>query len=171
MSSAQLDTIVSNPYGKDTSYVFQSELKYKEQVFKGFLAIKYLDENNFHLSLMSGLGNTMMELEWKDGEFIKHYVPEELDKRIIMKKMRSDFEFLFLQRLYSTKPYKGRSYYFETNSLDFPDIIYEAGRFGKKKRELNFNYAENGGLNGVELKHYNLAASITLSILSEWVHY
>ncbi len=164
--------VLLNPYMQDSTFLFNCKMSYKDQNISGYLGLKYTDATNFRFSVTTGMGNTMIELEWKDGEFIKHYIPADLDRKIIIKKLKADFEFLFLYGYANghwtnnaeiKKKRHGYLTYF--NDFELPISITDSGCSGKKKRSLSFGYDEKNQLATVELKHFNFASTIQLSIL------
>lgn len=172
--SSNLSAQVSNAYLRDSNYVFISQLDYQENTFSGYLGLKYLDINNFRVSFNSAMGNTIMDLEWKDGLFIKHYIPEQLDKSIIINKLQTDFEMMMLHILEDGK-WKNDSvlkvgmkrYYFYTDEQKRPLLVNHRNFFGRLKRALAFTYDDQERLNRILLKHSSFALQLELNRLEQ----
>jgi hypothetical protein len=160
---------VINPFLTSPTHLFTSKLTYKENTFSGYLGVKYTDANNFRISFNSTMGSTLMDLEWKDGEFIKHYLPEQLNRKIIINKLQEDFEMMLLHILAegrwknnNTLKIGCHKYQFEkTNNL--PTEIIDRNWIGRKKRSLSFDYTEEKNLRGIRLKHHSFALQMELS--------
>ncbi len=163
-------TQVTNPFLNYPTHLFTSKLTYQDNTFNGYLGVKYTDENNFRISFNSTMGNTLMDLEWKDGEFIKHYLPEQLNRKIIINKLQDDFEMMLLKILADGK-WKNDStlkdgchkYRFTQNDIQLPTKVEDRNWLGRLKRTLNFGYSEQKKLRTILLKHHSFALQMELS--------
>lgn len=163
---------INPPLQKDSSYVFTSKAEYKDVVMQGYLALKYTDPNNFRASVNSTMGTTLLDLEWKNGECIEHFVMDKLDNKLILKALKSDFELLMLQTLQegkwkndTVKKVSGHKY-FLTYANDQLTQVDDKNWLGRKKRSLQFNYnSDDSILKSILLKHYNFAMQLQLTPL------
>ena len=171
LSNGQAQSVHS-PFIEDSSYVFTSKMEYKDMVMQGLLAVQYTNACNFRASVNTTMGSTLLDLEWKDGICIEHYVMDKLDNRFVLNALKSDFELLFLQTLQkgkwkqdSIKKVDSHKYYlsFKNDRLQKVD---DKNWLGKLKRSLHFNYRnEDQQLETILLKHYNFALQLELSPL------
>ncbi len=168
--NASAQSKIQNPFLTSPTHLFTSKLTYQENTFTGYLGVKYTDANNFRISFNSTMGSTLMDLEWKNGEFIKHYLPEQLNRKIIINKLQDDFEMMLLHILAegkwkndSTLKIGCHKYRFEGNPNHFPTKVEDRNWLGRLKRTLNFSYSEEKKLNTIHLKHHSFALQMELS--------
>lgn len=141
-------------------------------VMQGFLAVQYTDACNFRASVNTTMGTTLLDLEWKNGVCIEHYVMDKLDNRFVLNALKSDFELLFLQTLQkgkwkqdSIKKVGYHKYHltFQNESLQQVD---DKNWLGKLKRSLHFDYKnDEAEIKSIRLKHYNFALQLELNPL------
>ncbi len=160
---------ITNPFLASPTHLFTSKLTYKENTFNGYLGVKYTDANNFRISFNSTMGGTLMDLEWKNGEFIKHYLPEQLNRKIIINKLQNDFEMMLLHILAeghwknnSTMKVGCHKFQFE-KANNLPTEVVDRNWIGRKKRSLSFDYGEGKNLSSIRLKHHSFALQMELS--------
>ncbi len=168
-TTAQSSKII-NPFLAEPTHLFTAKLNFQQNTFTGYLGVKYEDANNFRISFNSTMGSTLMDLEWKDGVFIKHYLPEQLNRKIIINKLQDDFEMMLLHLLAEGKWKDANTlkvgchkYRFEENTSLFPTKVEDRNWLGRVKRTLNFGYSEQKKLNTILLKHHSFALQMELS--------
>lgn len=168
-TTAQMSKI-TNPFLSGPTHLFTAKLNFQENTFTGYLGVKYENANNFRISFNSTMGNTLMDLEWKDGEFIKHYLPEQLNRKIIINKLQDDFEMMFLHIMAegkwkndSTLKVRCHKYRFTQNDIQLPTKVEDRNWLGRLKRTLNFGYTEQKKLHTILLKHHSFALQMELS--------
>lgn len=163
---------ITNPFSTGTSHLFTSRLQFQENTFTGYLALKYENENNFRINITSGMGSTLIDLEWKDGKFIKHFIPEKLDHKIVINKLQDDFEMMMLHILAEGK-WKDpgtlkvgcHKYRFTETPSYLPITIEDHNWIGRLKRTANYTYDTSQLLKSIQLKHHSFALQIDLTTI------
>lgn len=164
--------LVNNPLASDSTHLFTARLQFQGKTFTGYLGVKYVDPHNFRLSFNTGMGSTLLDLEWIDGEMVKHYVPEKMDRKIVMNKLQDDFEMMMLHMLENGK-WKNDStlkkdchkYRFTVGEQQWPYKVEDRNWIGRLKRTLEFGYGETKKLQTVRLKHHSFALQIDLTTI------
>lgn len=161
---------VHSPFAKDSAYIFSSKLKFKEMTTQGYLAVQYYDACSFRVAVQSAMGNTLLDLEWKNGSVTEHFVVDQLDKKLIMNTLKKDFELIFLQTLQKAKwkndfVKKLRCHkYALTQHAEKLREVHDRNWLGKLKRSLYFDYSnDDDSLESIRLKHHNFAMQVTLT--------
>ncbi|MBW7868301.1 MAG: hypothetical protein H3C31_08280 [Brumimicrobium sp.] len=78
----------------------QAEYKYDASIqvygndLHGFFLLKRLGDQHARMALVSDFGNTLMDFEFKGEEVIVHYVIEDLNKKIIVNKLKKYFQLI-----------------------------------------------------------------------------
>ncbi len=163
---------VTNPYLETENHLFTSRLTYGDQTFTGYLGVKYSSPYNYRISFTTGMGSTLLDLEWKDGGFIRHYIPENLDRRIIINKLRADFEMMFLHTLSEGK-WKDEhtlkvgchKHRFTFSESKLPLTIEDHSWLGGLKRTITLGYSSEDHIQTVSLKHHSFALQIQLTTI------
>lgn len=170
MQAQSTDSTFRNPYLQRENQLFTTKLTFRDMTFTGYLGLKYKDARNFRLSFTSSMGSTLLDLEWKDGKFIKHYVPEKLDRPLLLNKLQADFELIFMHILAEGR-WKGpekvklhcHKYLLSENEAHYLTGIEDRGWLGGLKRSLNLQYSDGEKLSFIQLKHHNFALQIELT--------
>jgi|SRR5699024_9430059 len=74
--------------------LYQAEIIAFDKNLKGILAVKNYGENHKRIALVSKLGNTIFDFEFKENKSEINYIIDDLDRKIIREKLKKYFELL-----------------------------------------------------------------------------
>lgn len=167
---------VQNPYFSNPKidYVYKSKIEVYNRNFGGILIIKKLHPNHHRLVMTTEFGSKLLDFEFKNGEFIKNFVLEALDKRMVLNVLKRDFRLLIqennpIQKHFTSEKYhvfkienRGRkNFYFISKDSHILDKIISASK-SKEKVRIDF-YSENGKTaDSIFIKHQNIRLEIGL---------
>ena len=75
-------------------YFYNADIKVFGNTFSGILVVKKLENNSKRLALLSEFGNTLLDFEFVNGKVNVIYIMEDLNKRIVVKKLKKYFQLL-----------------------------------------------------------------------------
>lgn len=81
----------------DQVKIYEAKMHFFSNELDGLLIIKKQGENHLRIAFTSKIGPRFFDIELKNGEFIRHYVMEYMDKNMLMGTLENDFKLLFLQ--------------------------------------------------------------------------
>lgn len=107
--------------GIDSEYLFNARIDAFKNEVGGICVIKNLGENQHRVALLSDFGNTLLDFEFIGEKVIVHYVIEDLNKKIIVNKLKKYFQ-LLLNSEYKVKK----------SIKDAEIIVYQSKLQGKR---------------------------------------
>ncbi|MCK0130969.1 hypothetical protein MWU59_05575 [Flavobacteriaceae bacterium F08102] len=168
-------TSVENPYftSDKAEYVYKMAIDAYGKSVGGVLVIKKLGLEHYRLALMTEFGSTLLDMELFDGDFTMHKVSDELNKKVILKTLKSDFNLLLKQRYKPTKVFEqdeGLLYQASSKKgftfLRFDSFgeLFEIVQSGKVKEKVFITFLETTGkeANRILIDHANRKLSIVL---------
>lgn len=75
-------------------YVYNADIKVFDNSLSGILVVKKTEKNKKRLALLSEFGNTLLDFEFVNDEVNVIYIMEDLNKKIIVKKLKKYFQLL-----------------------------------------------------------------------------
>lgn len=84
------ETNYTTPYfnTNQKEYLYSASIKAFGNNIKGILAVKKLGEDHKRLALLSDFGNTLLDFEFIQGKVKINYVMDDLNKKIILNKLK-----------------------------------------------------------------------------------
>lgn len=84
------------PYFNETGfeYLYSGKIEAYGNSLNGILIVKKISETQKRVALLSDFGNTLMDFKIENGEVEVNYILEDLNKKIIVKKLKKYFELL-----------------------------------------------------------------------------
>jgi hypothetical protein len=83
-------------------YLYTAKININKNDLNGIFVVKKIDENSKRIALLSDFGNTIFDFEYVDGKFNLKYIIEDLNKRIVIQKLKKYFE-LIIKSNYTIK--------------------------------------------------------------------
>ncbi len=163
---------INHPYLLEKSSFFKTSFNWGELSVAGTMAVKFVDQGNFRVSIASGMGGTLLDLEWIDGNMEIHFIPEVMNKKMLLKQLEKDLSLTFLAILHNAH-FKD-DYLFKNNSKKFevdldekyrPSQVWQLGFFNGKKKSLSFFY-KNEKIETVSMSHKRRNVHLQLTNLS-----
>lgn len=151
---------------------------YKNHV-SGILIIKKINEKTHRVVLTSDFGNKLIDFEVSENDFKLNYVLPDLDKKIVINFLKSDFHELLRQRypvnesfenenskIYLSKIDK-KSYYLFFNKENnlLKQIIYTKNN--KEKIDFSFDAKKHIFADSLNLQHKDFKINIKLFQITE----
>jgi hypothetical protein len=94
-------------------YLYSADINVFKNALSGILVVKKLENGSKRLALLSEFGNTLLDFEFIKDEVNVIYIMEDLNKRIIVKKLKKYFQLLVQSEYEIRKTYEaeGRKTY------------------------------------------------------------
>lgn len=118
----------------NTDYVYKAKITVYNHKFGGILIVKKTGEQEHRVVFTTEFGNKLFDFKYIGETFIKEFVIDELDKKIIIKTLQKDFKLLISEKaivqekyevdgdeVYKTSTDKRSNFYFinkKTHTLD-----------------------------------------------------
>ena len=171
------DAEVNNPYfsNEDIDYVYKAKIKIYGRYFGGILIIKKVEKDSHRVVFTTEFGNKIFDFLYKGDSFIKNFVLDELDKKIIVNTLQKDFKLLISesskveeqfaaenQQVYKTKTNSRFNFYFFGEKPVVLNRIVQTSK-RKEKVEIVFTSAGNDLAQRIGIKHSNIKLKIDLN--------
>ncbi len=159
---------------QNQEYVYTALISAFGKEITGILVLKPLGNDSHRVVLTTDFGNTLLDLTLNKDGYIKNYAIPDLDKKIVLNILSSDFKLLVKQnwttnaealreneKVYRAK--KGnKNYYLTYQNQELKQLIY-AKR--KKKVVLDFKVTNHNNANEIQLQHFNFNLKIELKAI------
>lgn len=167
---------VENPYfaNAEIDYVYKAKVKVYKKNFGGILIIKKIGPQNHRVVFTTEFGSKLFDFQFEDDTFTKHFVAEDLDKKLIINVLREDFRLLLnetakvlavyeskYQRVYKTQSDKRFNFYFLDEKSEKLEKIVNTSK-SKEKVEIDFTSSEEDIADIITIKHNNIKLTIDL---------
>lgn len=133
-------------------------------------------KNHHRIVFTTEFGAKMLDIELKDNELIKNKVVEQLDRKIILKTLKKDFQILLREDakvlntyvfnddiIYETQGDKRYNFYFFNKENQLVKII-NTSKYKEKVMITFSNISENNPQN-IKINHQNIKLTIDLKSL------
>ena len=78
----------------DFEYLYSGKIEAYGNSLSGILVVKKISDSQKRVALLSDFGNTLMDFKIENGEAEVNYILDDLNKKIIVKKLKKYFELL-----------------------------------------------------------------------------
>ena len=78
----------------DFEYLYSGRIEAYGNSLSGILVVKKISDSQKRVALLSDFGNTLMDFKIENGEAEVNYILDDLNKKIIVKKLKKYFELL-----------------------------------------------------------------------------
>ncbi|MCB0464813.1 MAG: hypothetical protein KDC78_03925 [Aequorivita sp.] len=167
---------VENPYfsNAEIDYVYKAKIEIYKKNFGGILIIKKLGPENHRVVFTTEFGSTLFDFEFEGDTFTKHFITEDLDKKIIVNILKDDFKLLVNesakvlavyesknQRIYKTESDESFNFYFLEDNLEKLEKIVNTSKT-KEKVVIDFTSSEENIAEAIVIQHNNIKLKIDL---------
>ncbi len=166
----------SNP---EKDYVYKAKIEVYGNKFGGILIIKKLSESKHRVVFTTEFGNKLFDFLYNRDKFIKNYVVDDLDKKVIINTLKNDFKLLIsekskVEKQFDSKEFKifqtsenkrNHFYFFHKKSNELEKII-SSSKF-KEKVAILFSNMEDQCAWDIAINHKNIKLKISLKKLKK----
>ena len=167
---------VENPYFSNTEidYVYKAKIEVYGKNFGGILILKKIGQENHRVVFTTEFGSKVFDFQFEGDTFTKHFMVEDLDKKIIINILKDDFKLLVNekskilevyestnQRIYKTESDKRFNFYFLE---DAPEKLKKIVNTSKTKEKVEINFISSDGkiADSIAIIHNNIKLTIDL---------
>lgn len=168
---------VKNPYFSDVSkdYVYKAAIEAFGKNFGGIFIVKKLAPNQHRVVFTTEMGNKIFDFSFHGDEFKINYVLPQLDKKILINILKTDFQVLTTEELRIRKEFKNNSnslyetsidskkYYSHVTENELQQIVRVKNT--KEKVEFLFSEINDNIAEHIQVIHQNFKLKITLKAL------
>lgn len=171
-------THISNPFFSDSQkdYIYKADLSIYKKRLSGILIIKKLGEAEHRVVFTTEMGNKIFDFTLFGDNFKINYILDEIDKKLIINILKSDFRALTsekhliakafrfnLQTVFETKIENSEYYYFFDTDAMLSRMV--RSKNGKEKVAFEFTEIDKTNATRIEILHKNIKLSIVLKAI------
>ena len=169
-SMATTPTTIANPHimvGEE--YLYRATITAYGHTFSGLLAAKITADNTWRVALTTDFGNTLFDFENQSGKIKTNYITPDLNKKIIIRTLTTDFKHLLKTHWQVTQKYTNGTIEVQ-QSKDGNDTVYlfisgtdlfKQLNMQGKKLYTTFTYNSNN----ITIEHHTFTIKIVLEPL------
>lgn len=173
---------IQNPYFSDAKedYVYKAKITIYGKDFGGILIIKKIEENAHRVVFTTEFGNKLFDFEFQGNTFKKNFILNELDKKIVVNVLQSDFKLLINETILVSMQFESDgnwvfksedgnrfNYYFENIPSERLAKIVRTSKT-KEKVIITFEDSEYDNIaERIEIQHKNIKLHINLEKFKE----
>ena len=169
-SMATTPTTIANPHimvGEE--YLYRATITAYGHTFSGLLVAKITADNTWRVALTTDFGNTLFDFENQSGKIKTNYITPDLNKKIIIRTLTTDFKHLLKTHWQVTQKYTNGtievqqskdgndSFYLFTSGTNLSKQLNMQG----KKLYTTFTYNSNN----ITIEHHTFTIKIVLEPL------
>ena len=169
-SVATNKTIIANPHLRvGEEYLYRATITAYGHTFSGLLAAKITADNMWRVALTTDFGNTLFDFENQSGKIKTNYITPDLNKKIIIRTLTTDFKHLLKTHWQVTQKYTNGTIEVQ-QSKDGNDTVYlfisgtdlfKQLNMQGKKLYTTFTY----NTNNITIEHHTFTIKIVLDPL------
>ena len=169
-SMATTPTTIANPHIRvGEEYLYRATIAAYGHTFSGLLAAKITSDNTWRVALTTDFGNTLFDFENQNGKIKTNYITPDLNRKIIIRTLNTDFNHLLKTHWQVTKKYINNTIVVE-QSKDGNDTVYLFTSEDTLQKQLNiqgkrlyttFIYNPNN----ITIEHHTFTIKIVLEPL------
>ena len=163
-------TIIANPHIRvGEEYLYRATITAYGHTFSGLLAAKITADNTWRVALTTDFGNTLFDFENQSGKIKNNYITPDLNKKIIIRTLTTDFKHLLKTHWQVTQKYTNGTIEVQ-QSKDGNDAVYlftsgtdlfKQLNMQGKKLYTTFTY----NTNNITIEHHTFTIKIVLEPL------
>lgn len=172
---------VINPYfsSSEIDYVYKAKIEIYGKHFGGILIIKKIAENAHRVVFTTEFGSKIFDFLYQGDSFVKNFVIEDLDKKIIVNTLQRDFKLLITERakvlaqyasegnlIFKTKRDNRFNFYFFTVENPVLEKMIQTSK-SKEKVEIVFTSTEKVLAQQIGITHSNIKLKIDLDYFNK----
>ena len=169
-SMATTPTTIANPHIRvGEEYLYRATITAYGHTFSGLLATKITADNMWRVALTTDFGNTLFDFENQSGKIKTNYITPDLNKKIIIRTLTTDFKHLLKTHWQVTQKYTNGTIEVQ-QSKDGNDTVYlfisgtdlfKQLNMQGKKLYTTFTY----NTNNITIEHHTFTIKIVLDPL------
>ena len=169
-SMATTPTTIANPHIRvGEEYLYRATITAYGHTFNGLLVAKITADNTWRVALTTDFGNTLFDFENQNGKIKTNYITPDLNRKIIIRTLNTDFNHLLKTHWQVTQKYINNTIVVE-QSKDGNDTVYLFTSEDTLQKQLNiqgkrlyttFIYNPNN----ITIEHHTLTIKIVLEPL------
>ena len=169
-SMATTPTTIANPHIRvGEEYLYRATITAYGHTFSGLLAAKITADNTWRVALTTDFGNTLFDFENQSGKIKTNYITPDLNRKIIIRTLTSDFKHLLKTHWQVTQKYTNDTIEVQ-QSKDGNDAVYLFTSGTNLSKQLNmqgkklyttFTYNSNN----ITIEHHTFTIKIVLEPL------
>ena len=169
-SVATNKAIIANPHVRvGEEYLYRATITAYGHTFSGLLAAKITADNTWRVALTTDFGNTLFDFENQSGKIKTNYITPDLNKKIIIRTLTTDFKHLLKTHWQVTQKYTNGIIEVQ-QSKDGNDAVYlftsgtnlfKQLNMQGKKLYTTFTY----NTNNITIEHHTFTIKIVLEPL------
>ena len=169
-SMATTPTTIANPHIRvGEEYLYRATITAYGHTFSGLLVAKITADNTWRVALTTDFGNTLFDFENQSGKIKTNYITPDLNRKIIIRTLTSDFKHLLKTHWQVTQKYTNGTIEVQ-HSKDGNDAVYLFTSGTNLSKQLNmqgkklyttFTYNSNN----ITIEHHTLTIKIVLEPL------
>ena len=169
-SVATNKTIIANPHVRvGEECLYRTTITAYGHTFSGLLAAKITADNTWRVALTTDFGNTLFDFENQSGKIKTNYITPDLNRKIIIRTLTSDFKHLLKTHWQVTQKYTNGTIEVQ-QSKDGNDAVYLFTSGTNLSKQLNmqgkklyttFTYNSNN----ITIEHHTFTIKIVLEPL------
>ena len=167
--------MVHVPYFADraTDYVYKANISVYGRELSGIVIAKMISDSVHRVVFTTEFGNKLIDMELSDTYFKMNSIVSELDKKLLVNTLKTDFRLLLRSaykvkseygdpsnRIYKSRN-KGRYLFVSTADNKLQNIIHSKWR--REKINLAFTAGDSGIAERIVIKHHNIKLKIELN--------
>ncbi|EJF35483.1 hypothetical protein HMPREF1320_0154 [Capnocytophaga sp. oral taxon 335 str. F0486] len=169
-SMATTPTTIANPHimvGEE--YLYRATITAYGHTFSGLLVAKITADNTWRVALTTDFGNTLFDFENQSGKIKTNYITPDLNRKIIIRTLTTDFKHLLKTHWQVTQKYTNGTIEVQ-QSKDGNDAVYLFTSGTNLSKQLNmqgkklyttFTYNSNN----ITIEHHTFTIKIVLEPL------
>ena len=169
-SMATTPTTIANPHIRvGEEYLYRATITAYGHTFSGLLAAKITADNTWRVALTTDFGNTLFDFENQSGKIKTNYITSDLNRKIIIRTLTTDFKHLLKTHWQVTQKYTNGTIEVQ-QSKDGNDAVYLFTSGTNLSKQLNmqgkklyttFTYNSNN----ITIEHHTFTIKIVLEPL------
>ena len=169
-SVATTQTIIANPHVRvGEECLYRTTITAYGHTFSGLLAAKITADNTWRVALTTDFGNTLFDFENQKGKIKTNYITPDLNRKIIIRTLTTDFKHLLKTHWQVTQKYANGTIEVQ-QSKDGNDAVYlftsgtnlfKQLNMQGKKLYTTFTY----NTNNITIEHHTFTIKIVLEPL------
>jgi hypothetical protein len=162
-------TMVNSHIRVGEEYLYRATITAYGHTFSGLLATKITTDNMWRVALTTDFGNTLFDFENQSGKIKTNYITPDLNKKIIIRTLTTDFKHLLKTHWQVTQKYTNGTIEVQ-QSKDGNDAVYlftsgtnlfKQLNMQGKKLYTTFTY----NTNNITIEHHSFTIKIVLEPL------
>lgn len=169
-SMATTPTTIANPHIRvGEEYLYRATITAYGHTFSGLLVAKITADNTWRVALTTDFGNTLFDFENQSGKIKTNYITPDLNRKIIIRTLTTDFKHLLKTHWQVTQKYTNGTIEVQ-QSKDGNDAVYLFTSGTNLSKQLNmqgkklyttFTYNSNN----ITIEHHTFTIKIVLEPL------